>query len=354
MRADVADRAVDGLDRLAGSGLALTSFWQAATTWVRRVVPFDFFPCWYTLDTVSLLLTGHYNAQLPVADHEVPVITDYLEDRYDPATIHHLPTVSTTEQAAPGDPRRWSTYRSLLAAEDAEHELTALLRENSTCWGAVTLHRATANRPFDGEEVDFLARIAPLLARGTRRALRTAPASCSPRDEAPGVVLLDEHLDVVSATAEAERWMSGLPGGVDASTGRLPWSVLAVAARARRAAHGEKPADTRTASARVPSRSDGWVALHGSPLHGSPELRISVVLDSASPGSRRELLLRASGLSDREHEVAGLVTRGYSTREIARMLCLSPYTVQDHLKAVFAKTGVHSRRELISAGARAP
>ena len=42
-------------------------------------------------------------------------------------------------------------------------------------------------------------------------------------------------------------------------------------------------------------------------------------------------------LSERESEITGL---------LARALVLSPHTVQDHLKSVFAKTGVNSRSEL--------
>jgi DNA-binding CsgD family transcriptional regulator len=99
---------------------------------------------------------------------------------------------------------------------------------------------------------------------------------------------------------------------------------------------------------RVPDVAGGWLQLHASRLHDAAEADIAVVIEPAHPGSLMPLLLSSWGLSGRESDVASLVLRGASTREIAAELHLSTYTVKDHIKSIFDKTGVRSRRDLVA------
>jgi DNA-binding CsgD family transcriptional regulator len=89
--------------------------------------------------------------------------------------------------------------------------------------------------------------------------------------------------------------------------------------------------------------------LHASRLAGPAALgQTAVILELARPTEVAPLILQAYDLTAREAQVAQLVLQGLSTDEIAAVLCISTLTVQQHLKAVFDKTGVRSRRELVA------
>ena len=66
---------------------------------------------------------------------------------------------------------------------------------------------------------------------------------------------------------------------------------------------------------------------------------VPVIVEPAHPACVSSLLMGPHGLSKREQDVTRLVLRGDSTAQIADGLCVSPHTVQQHLKSVFEKTG---------------
>jgi DNA-binding CsgD family transcriptional regulator len=97
----------------------------------------------------------------------------------------------------------------------------------------------------------------------------------------------------------------------------------------------------------VLSRSGRWIVLHGASLVSDGRRRIAVIVEPAHPARIAPLLMAAYGLTEREQEVTRRVLQGDSTAEIAVQLVVSPHTVQEHLKKIFEKTGVRSRRDLV-------
>jgi DNA-binding CsgD family transcriptional regulator len=207
------------------------------------------------------------------------------------------------------------------------------------------LYREPGQPLFDRDELEFLRAVAPHLAEGARRALLVGEASDPEGPDAPGLVVLNENWEVESITPGVARWLEELPDGDWDAQAKLPPSVLAVAGRALRTAEHESPGEV--ALARVLSRAGRWIVLHGASLVADRTRRVAVIVEPAHPARISPLLMGAYGLSEREQDVTRLVLRGDSTAQIADGLCVSAHTVQQHLKSVFEKTAVRSRRELV-------
>lgn len=228
-----------------------------------------------------------------------------------------------------------------------DQEFIAGLRSRTgEIWGALGLYREPGRPRFNRDDIDLVQAVVPALAAGARNGLLVGEAKDPEGPESPGLLVLTDDWSVESATPGIERWIADLPDG-DWDRGRLPSSVMSVAARAMRTAVRLDVAGG-VAVARVLSQSGTWVVLHGASLVADGRRRAAVIVEPAHPARITPLLMSAYGLTDREQEVTCRVLKGDSTTEIADALVVSPHTVQQHLKNIFEKTGVRSRRDLVS------
>lgn len=81
---------------------------------------------------------------------------------------------------------------------------------------------------------------------------------------------------------------------------------------------------------------------------GSAALRAALTEARQSRSAQR----RTTGLSSRELEILALISAGCSATDIADVLNLSPHTVTNYKRRIFAKLGVHSRTQAAAEAGR--
>ncbi len=224
-------------------------------------------------------------------------------------------------------------YREILRPSAFGDELRVSLRSGATTWGALVLLRGDGVPEFTADKAALLSAVAPFLGEGVRRALLLPCAAKVASGD--GLVLFDEDGRLEAMNADAERLVGelvevGPPGS------QLPHCIYGVAARARHLASAEFATGGGPARARARTHSGMWLTLHGAGLESGARRRTAVVIEPSQPPEIAPLLLQAYGLTPRESQVAQLLLAGCSVPHIAKLLVLSPYTVHDQLKALFA------------------
>ena len=335
--------------RLCQQGLDADALRREVARVLRRVVPFDA-ACWSTTDPATLLITSALSDGLSARQTPRFFELEYLaqaEDRFRVLARSALPVraINYERDEAAGDGLR---YRDVLAPNGQAHELRAAFVIDGFCWGTASLFRAMGQPPFDADAVAFVARIGPTIAAGLRLALRLHGDSTSVPSEGPGLLILADDGAVTATTPTAQALLSEMAGPAQAD-GILPDAVYAVAARARALEHGTVDPNGGPATLRVRA-SRGWLLLTGARLTDERGVatQTSVIIEQAHPAEIAPILLQAYDISPREAEVVQHVLAGVPSTAIGEALNISPLTVQDHLKKIFDKTGVRSRRELVA------
>ncbi|MDX8151553.1 AAA family ATPase [Patulibacter brassicae] len=215
---------------------------------------------------------------------------------------------------------------------------------------------AIAGARFERLEPEFATtRVLPfhvraLLASGRRPAAEAAAALLAERAAAlalPGgraaaaLVRAEIALDGSAPDASAALRLAeeAAAGAAERGFGELRFHADLVAARALALA-GERDA----AVGRLRAAADRATAV------AAWALRDAAASELRRLGARLPAALRVAGergeLTEREEQVAELVAAGRSNKEVAKLLFLSPKTVEHTLSRVYAKLGVRSRTEL--------
>lgn len=346
-----AERVRQDVDVLSRAGLDLETFLEEATESVRRAIPWDA-ACLATHDPGTHLLTtarkyGHlrtvdsHDQEFATIEYGTVEPTAFTEiaARPTPAASVHLTHGGEIERSG----RMGSFMVPYFGFGD---EARLVFMDGVQVWGAMALFRGTDDAPYAEDDVAFLASLSTQFARGVRSGLLARMAVASPpAPQGPVVLIVGADDRILQTSADAEARMRDLAVG-DGSC--APTSVVgAVVGAARRYARGESAVPPR---ARVRNESGMWLVVHASPLSGAGDRagEVVVTIEEARPPEIVALVVAAFGLTQRERDVTQLVLQGVDTKEIAATLHVSTYTVQDHLKSVFDKADVRSRRELIS------
>jgi len=338
-------RCRERLERLAGSALDRDSVQREAIADLRRVIGFDRW-CWPLADPRTLLPLGP-----GVAQHDYgPSVPRVLELEYSGGDFATMDVLA--RRSAPADSLmretggdlapspRWDEVLRTIGIGD---EAVVACRDPFGCWGWSKAYRDAGERPFDDEDLKLLASAGASLSPALRRGFTAAAPPTTHESAAPGVIVLNPDLSVASRTAGARAWIDALaPAGLFAAWGILPATIYPAAARAR---GGGAIAEARALERGMDGR---WVMIEAAPLEGDSAAKIVVTLRAAAPAETFGLLCRAYALTRREREVVAALVAGLDTRAVTDRLVISRHTVQDHLKSVFQKVGVRSRRELLA------
>jgi DNA-binding CsgD family transcriptional regulator len=288
---------------------------------------------------------------------------------------------ATLSGATGGDLSRSPLWRDFLAGYGVTDVATLLLADQFGGWGFLDLWRCGGQEPtFTPAQQALLGSLAPDLTAALRLAQAATfaepPAAVSALD-APVVLLLSGLLAPLDQTPRTDAHLRLL---LPTSPGAAPVPAAAFNVAAQLLAN-EAGADDGPPQARAQLAGPEWITLRAARLSGADQPdgaghpegagrpegaghpegagqpagpgqpdggRIAVTVEPVAPADRIELYGRACGLTNRERELLHRLARGADTRQLAREMQLSPHTVQDHLKSVFAKTGSGTRGTLLA------
>jgi len=325
------------IERRCAAGGDLTELRRDLIEELRRSLGFDFY---------AFLLTDPQSevGAAPIAEvPSVPELPRLIRLKYlTPVNRWTALTTPVGLLRQEGDPVRSLVWREWMAAYGIADVASVVLRDRYGCWGFLDLWRTEKRPAFTTVEAKFLERVAEPITTAMRLGQAATFRHRPPSGDRSGpvVLMLSPELELLGQTPQTTEFLRTL---VPPSSGRAPIPAGAYNVAAQLLAN-EAGVDTHPPYARVHLAAGEWLTLRADRLGEN----IAVTIERAAPAERLDLFSRAFGLSTREAELLKHLAAGADTREVGRIMFLSEHTVQDHLKSVFAKTGLRTRPSLLS------
>ncbi|MFG1797738.1 response regulator transcription factor [Nocardia sp. NPDC049149] len=327
-----------GVERACRTSSGAVTLQRAVAATLREAVPFDAW-CVLTVDPASMLPTGGFHREgLPLE-----YMNQFVEIEARGEDALALPTLARGQEramslsaATGGRPETSPRYQEILVPTGMPHEMRLLFSTNAKVWGALVMFRSADAADFSAAEAELASAATGMVAEAIRREMVLTEVAAAEDIEGPGLLLLDPDLCRISATAAAAHWLHQVDDDIDRRR-ELPYCVLNLARQA-----WSRPGAARS---RIRTRAGRWLTLHAERLTSADE-QLSIIIEATRPVEIAALIADSYRLTAREREVVGLLARGYSRTEIARVLTVSAHTVDDHIKRLFGKLDVRSRAEL--------
>lgn len=340
-------RCLERLELLAGSAREdIDSIRRIAVAELKRAIGFERW-CVPLIDPDTLIAhTG-----VAETDHiaELPRLqlndASLREVNNGVALARNRERVGVLSAVTGGDLARSQRWRESLERHGTGDELRVVAADDRGCWARFDLWRDRDDRPFDEDDAQLVRDASRTLGSVVRRAvvgLRDV-AEAAPLET--GVLLVGADFRTRGGTPTIHAWFRALnPAGMPYAGG-IPSFVWSAIGRLVAAEGGEDP--KRPVRIRTRAGDGRWAIVEAARLDDA-ERTIAITVRPAPIDEILVLVCRAYGLTLRQGDLVRLVAQGNDTDAIAEQMLISRYTIQDHLKSIFDKLGVHSRLELLT------
>lgn len=302
----------------------------------------------------AVMLPFEFAATMPIDPDRALIVcrneqqdVDVLKFRDLAVAVSPVGTLTVDCDSECATSKRW---QELNLPRGRRHELrAAMVDSRGLCWGALSLYRR-GNLKFSASDLQAVRGLLHERSRHLARSMASSRAPGSP--EKATALVISVRGQIVEAPDSARRWLDDMQRSDKLD--RVGMLLASVAARIRSA--GSRRGEDVPVRVRMRSAGGSWTTLLGEKLAntGTTPAGISVVVMPTDSEQIFSLLVAAFDLSVREADVVSQVLKGLDTKAISNRLSISVNTVQDHLKSVFDKTGVRSRRELVYLMTREP